>query len=175
MKNAAFILIGLTVIVFSVMSCSDDSGVNGTDQNPELLRIAPNDGSSSVSTESSIHFAFNIPMDTSSVRMYMYFAGGEPMHEWMDSLDNYGGMGHMNMNRRNHMRNWIDSIEWGGDFHWNENRDSCEFVPDSALHPDTDYMIMINENGMMGHNGRGMHMGHNDDGYHYYHFQTGGN
>ncbi|HDS01089.1 MAG TPA: hypothetical protein ENO07_03635 [candidate division Zixibacteria bacterium] len=78
----------------------------------------------------------------------------------------------MNMIRRNHMMVWIDSIEWGGRFNWNENLDSCEFMPDSALHYGTDYMIMFNENGIMGHDGRGMHMGHEDEGYHYYHFHT---
>jgi hypothetical protein len=172
MKNAALIIGGLAVIILLVASCSDDSPGESSNLSPDLLRITPAEGASSVPTETSIHMAFNMPMDTQSVRMYTYFSGGELMHEWMDSLDHYGGMGHMNMNRMDHMIVWIDSIEWGGRFHWNENLDSCEFMPDSTLHYRTDYMIMFNENGIMGHNGMGMHMGHYDEGYHYYHFHT---
>lgn len=94
------------------------------------------------------------------------------MHMWVDSLDHYGGMGRMNMAMRQHMTEWMDSIEWRGQWHWNGTQDSCEFTPDSSLMPGAEYMIMINEDGVIGHNGHQMHVGHMDQDFHYYYFKT---
>jgi len=162
-----FIALGLTML-----ACSDSGTESIEEAAPELSTVYPSDGSQDIPVNSHLHIRFNTPMDTQSVRMNMFLSGGEPMHEWMDSLDHYGGMGHMGMGRHNRMVGWMDSIQWGGGFHWNGNLDSCEFIPDSNLMPGTEYMIMIQEDSIMGRHGQYMNHDHMGAGYHYYRFTT---
>lgn len=177
MKRFNILWVGFAILLMAAayLGCSD-SGINNANDSPEfpqLMSIFPADGAAGISIHDSLHLRFNMPMDSLSVRHGLHLSGGQEMHGWMDSLGHYGDMDQMHMNTQNHMMNWMDSIQWQGQFYWNTNRDSCVFVPDSSLWPETDYMIMIVEKEIMGHNGHGMHMGHNDDGYHYFHFTTG--
>ncbi len=146
----------------------------GTAVSPSILNMYPQEGDTTVSVSSSMSITFNMPMDTFSVMDNFHFSGGTEMHEWMDSLNFYGGMGQMNMGMNTHMMNWMDSIQISGTFHWNNNFDSCEFIPDSTMMSNTDYMIFMDENNMMSYDSSmmGIDMNHNDEGFHQNHFTT---
>lgn len=158
MKNILISAVTIITIIVSAMflitGCSDENKAENSGQNngnPELSSVYPPSGAVGVDRGDSIHIKFNMPMDTSSVRMSFHMAGGPGMREWMDSLDDYmGGMMQME-----HMMRWMDSIEYDGGFHWNGRMDSCIFVPTSEMMPNSEYMIyMYGE--MRGMNGRMM-------------------
>ena len=166
------VVIGLAVTAIWLAGC-DEVNHGPMDENnnvsPQIVSVNPQDGATGVSTTASISITFDAPMDTASVMAGFHFSGGPQMHDWMDTLEHHSGMGMMDMD---HMMNWMDSIEHHGQFHWNENMDSCEFVPDSPMAPDTEHMIFTYGN-IKGHNGMMMDMHHlNYDGY-MHHFQTG--
>ncbi len=75
------------------------------------------------------------------------------------------------MMNRDHMMEWMHRIELPGEYHWNDVYDYCEFVPENALMPDTDYMVFINE-GMRSHHGGSMDTHHGEYGGYMYHFST---
>jgi hypothetical protein len=176
MKKTTFgIIVAIVVLsaVLYVAGCSKDDNATAPTVDTELriLRVTPADGSTGVSEDAPITIKFSGPVSTSTITHNFYFAGGEMMHEWRDSLDNYGGFGMMGMGHMDHMMDWMDSIEIAGEFHWNDVMDSCEFVPDSALHPNTDYLCLLYESGMRGPHGGMMGGGdHGDSGYHMYQF-----
>jgi hypothetical protein len=173
MKSALIIaLLFLVGAVMIISGCGGNAKVNGNSDDVWLSSIYPADGAENVSTSTSLYMKFVMPMDTASVRKNIFLSGGPKMHVWIDSLDHYGGMGRMGMEMREHMLNWMDSIEWRGQWHWNGNLDSCEFIPDSTLRPGIEYMIMVNEDAVIGHNGHRMHMGHMNENFHYYYFKT---
>ena len=167
----------VTLIVGVVLfGCSNDHEM--TSQNaPAVLSVAsisPSDGSTGVSTSTSIGIMFTGPVDTLSVMNNLHLAGGQPMHEWYDSLMHYGGFGMMNMSMQDHMMHWMDSIHVDGEFHWNDRMDSCGFVPDAQLMQGTEYLCLLNESGMQG--GHGGMMGgssHGNGGYYMSEFTTG--
>ena len=167
------ILAGILIIAMVGCSNDDDNNIAGNNNTQgAILSVYPADGSVNVAPSTPIAVKFSEPMDTTSVMNNFYLSHGEDMHMWMDSASHYGGMGHMSMNNMNHMMNWMDSIDVGGTFHWNDTQDSCEFIPDSGFMSNEEYMIMMYEGGMERHGG-GMMMDHNDEEYHQYHFMTG--
>lgn len=178
MKKMALIVLAVVAALSVLMlidGCSndDDSTSPIGDTDLQVVRVTPSDGSTDVSTDEPITIKFSGPVDTSSIMQNFHFAGGMAMHEWRDSLDNYGGFGMMGMGHMDHMMSWMDSIEFAGEFHWNNVMDSCEFIPDSAMHPNTDYLCLLYEGGMRGHHGGMMGGGdHGDSGYHMYQFTT---
>ncbi len=172
-------LIGITVLGVAILAfagCSDDDHDMMSNSGTSVVSVAavyPVDGSTNVSTSAAVAIKFTGPVDTMSVMQNLHLAGGQPMHEWRDSVSHHGGFGMMNMNMEQQMMNWMDSIHAPGEFHWNGTLDSCEFVPDSSLMPGTEYLCLLYEGGM--HDGHGGMMGgqnHNDDGYHMYGFTT---
>lgn len=179
MKIATF-LTGFSVLLFGVLllaGCGNDNH-DSIAGNPtgsiSIASVYPADGSASVATTTPVAVTFTGPVDTLTVMQNLHLAGGQAMHEWRDSLSHYGGFGMMSMNMGDHMMNWMDSIQTPGDFHWNETMDSCEFVPNTALTGNTEYLCLIYEGGM--HDNHGGMMGganHNDSGYHMYGFTTG--
>jgi hypothetical protein len=168
-------LLFMSGVVF--VNCSDDDQrmmPNTENAVVSIAAILPADGSTGVATSTSIALRFTGPVDTSSVMNNLHLAGGQAMHKWRDSVSHHGGFGMMNMGMRDSMIMWMDSIHTSGEYHWNAARDSCEFVPDSALTPGTEYLCLLYEGGM--HDSHGGMMGganHNDDGYHMYGFSTG--
>lgn len=180
-KNTVLACLSLILMV-TLAACSDDDTTTSPDNSlgVYVTKVFPSDGATGISTNASISVAFSGPVDSQSIMGNLSFSGGPHMHEWMDSLDHYGGMDQMGMGQRTHMMDWMDSIHITGEFHWNGQMDSCQFVPDSAMAPNTEYMIFMNEGGMMdmdgsmmNHGNGMMNMGNNDDGYHTYHFTTG--
>ncbi len=165
-----FLLAGL---VFVGCSDNNDSVSGNSSGTVAVASVYPADGSTDVPTTASVAIKFTGPVDTLSVMHNMYLAGGQPMHQWRDSLDHYGGFGMMNMGMDDHMMHWIDSIGASGEFHWNAALDSCRFVPDSGLTAGTEYLCLYYEGGMFGRHG-GMMGGsnHNDSGYHMFGFTT---
>ncbi|MDF1545858.1 MAG: Ig-like domain-containing protein [bacterium] len=139
-----------------------------------ILSVHPVDGTSGVLTSTSVAVKFSRTMETMSVMSNFHLSGGTEMHEWRDSLAHSGGWGMMNMNQQNHMMNWMDSIHTAGVFHWNSNRDSCRFVPNTPLDSNTDYLCVLDGSGMRDHQGGMMGgMSQNDDGHHMFGFSTG--
>ena len=110
-----------------------------------------------------------------SVKDNFFMSGGDEMHDRMDSASHYGGMDNMGMEQMDHMMEMLNSLHVSGTFHWNAEMDSCEYVPSSSMMNNTEYMIFMDENDMINHDGSmmGMNMNHSDNGYHQYHFTTG--
>lgn len=179
MKTTAF-LFGVAVLViglFLFTGCDNDNDDVMSNSDSGIVSVAavyPADGVTNVSTSAAVAIKFTGPVDTMSVMENLHLAGGQAMHEWRDSVSHHGGFGMMHMNMEDHMMDWMDSIHTPGDFHWNSTRDSCEFVADSALMANTEYLCLLFEGGM--HDSHGGMMGdanHNDNGYHIYGFTTG--
>jgi len=95
---------------------------------------------------------FDMPMDTATVMANFHMTGGGDMNMWMDSLDHHMGMGGMGMMGMDHMMDWMDNIQHDGEFRWNNGMDTCVFVPDSTMMPNTDYMMFMNGD-VHSHNG----------------------
>lgn len=138
-----------------------------------IASISPADGATGVSTSTSVAITFTGPVDTMSIMKNFHVAGGQAMYEWRDSLSYHGGFGMMNMGMQDHMMAWMDSIQTPGVYNWNEDLDWCEFVPDSALMADADYLCLLYEGDMRDRHGNMMGgSNHQDDGYHMFLFST---
>ena len=154
----------LALLVAALSTGCSNSDNNSTGSNlsttPQIASVAPADGASGIPVTTSLSIKFDRPMDTLSVMEHVHLSGGAAMHEWMDSLMHTGGMmgGGMGMHR-GHMMNWMDTIQVHGEFHWNAEMDSCEFVPDSALMSSTEYMMALCDS-LMSHDGMFMDMSH---------------
>lgn len=159
--------------------CSDSTTPtsHSDDEVVTIQNVTPADGAEGVATNNPVTISFSGPVDTISIMRNFHLGGGEPMHQWRDSLNHLGGFGMMGINERERMMDWIDSIQLPGEFHWSERGDSCEFVPDSLFAHGTDYLCLLYEGGMRGRHG-GIMGGpqHGDSGYHTFQFTTqGGN
>lgn len=168
MRNTTnLILLGLLVTAgVLVAGCSgDEDSVNGSGtaaQAPQIVSVYPADGATGVDPATNMHVVFSDPMDTASVRRAFYFTGGAPMHDWMDSLQHHtggmgGNMGGQQMMDMTHMMSWMDSIAFPGQFMWNDSLDSCSFVPDTTLMPNTDHMMLFYGD-LMDRQGHARHM-----------------
>jgi hypothetical protein len=168
--TALFLVAGL---IFAGCSDNNSSASNNSGGTVAVVSVYPADGSTDVPATASVAIKFTGPVDTLSVMHNMFLAGGQPMHQWIDSLDDCGGFGMMSMGMADHMMHWMDSIRTPGEFHWNAALDSCRFVPDAGLADGTDYLCLYYEGGMFGRHG-GMMGGqnHNDSGYHMFEFTT---
>jgi hypothetical protein len=131
-----------------------------------------------VAVDDPVSLVFSGPMDTSSVRMGFHLAGGQPMMMWMDSLGQFGGMGHMgggmggmDPDDIHHMIDWMDSIQVAGTFEWGQNLDSCRFIPDSTFGHGTSYLMFLYGD-IMGGNHMRMNMGSLADDSLMYRFST---
>ena len=144
----------------------------GSTAAPRLVSILPTDGTTGVALNSGIAMTFDMPMDTASVMANFHMIGGDDMHLWMDSLDHHMGSGGMGMMGMGHMMNWMDSIQHEGEFHWNDEMDSCVFIPDSSMMPNTDYMMFMNGD-VHSQNGMTMNMSQMQYDGHMIHFTTG--
>ncbi len=141
----------IAIAVFSLalfaafIGCSDDettTGDDGADGAPEIMSIYPHEGMQNVPPDTMVHMKFDSPMDTSSVRLGFHMMSGPEMHRWMDSLDHHHLMGgHMTV--MGHMMRWMDSAGYHGQFHWNNDLDSCWFDPDSMMMPSSDHVIYM--------------------------------
>ena len=170
---AGTILLLLIGLIFA--GCSDDDhDLMSTDGDtpPAIAAISPTDGSTGVPVTTSVSLKFTGPVDTLSVMRNLYLAGGQPMHEWRDSLEHHGGFGMIGMMMHDRMMHWIDSIQVPGEFHWNAAMDSCAFVSDSALMHGSEYLCLLYEGGMRGQHGGMMGGDHGDSGYHMLEFTT---
>lgn len=175
--KTSILLILMPILIISIIGCGDDHDdmMSGGVNSSFIVDIIPSNGSVGVSTASSISFTFSTSMDTMSVMDNFHLAGGDDMHNWMDSVSHNGGMGNMGMGQMDHMMDMLDSMHVTGSFHWNAEMDSCEYILSDSMMSNTEYMIYMDENEMMNHDGSmmGMNMNHTDDGYHQSHFTTG--
>ena len=90
---------------------------------------------------------------------------------WMDSIVHHQGMGGMGMIKMGHMMQWMDSIQYHGQLHWNSTMDSCWFVADSGLMPNANQMVYM-YTGVKGRNGQMMVMDTFQYGGYMDHFMT---
>ncbi len=171
MRAAKFLV--ATAIPFAAMiwfaGCSDNDPVSSSGvQQPTITSVSPADEATGVAISTSITLRFDVPMDPQSVMANFYFAGGNEMHEWMDALADHHGRSMLGMN---HMMDWIDRIHLPGEYHWNDTHDLCEFVPESGLSPETEYMVFIH-GGARSHDGRSIDTHHTEYGGLIYRFRT---
>lgn len=161
-------------ICLSIDGCGDEDNPARNQDNgtaPTITAVSPANGTSNVPRSSTIGIRFNVPMDTNSVMGAFHLAGGSDVGLWMDSIGHHMGTGGMGMTNMDHMMQWMDSIQYNGQWHWNTNRDSCWFDPDSSLMPDTDHMIYLYGN-MRSHDGMMMDIDTMQYGGPMYHFRT---
>ena len=154
--------------------CSDDKSPTGNQNNgtsPSLAVVSPADGATNVSRTASISMRFTSPMDTNSVMGAFHLSGGAEMALWMDSVGHHQGMGGMGMMNMDHMMQWMDSIEYSGQWYWNTPKDSCWFVADSMFIPDADHMVYLYGT-LRSHEGMMMDMDDMQYGGPMYHFHT---
>lgn len=175
-RENIFAVTGLLIatLMLSVTGCSDDA--NPSDSNlpttaPVVLRISPSEGANSVALRPVMGIKFDMPMDTSSFMHNFHFTANPNLPEWMDSLQHHRGMMGGGMMNMDHMMDWLDSIEISGDFDWNDMLDSCTFVADSTLMPNTDCMMYLYGD-VRGRNGMMMDMSNFQYGGHMVHFRT---
>jgi hypothetical protein len=132
------------LLVFTLTGCSDDERpTSQSDSQVQIIAVTPADGQQNVSRDIAISLVFDMPMDTMSVMSGFHLSGGEQMHEWMDSLEHHHSMGNMGVTGMGHMIDWLEEFECDGLFHWDEGMDSCEFIPDSMLLSESEYMIFL--------------------------------
>jgi len=163
------------LVLLVAFGCGDDDPVSSSETTTSAIaKVHPVDGTTGLSTGATVSVTFTGPVDTLSVMSNFHLAGGATMHEWRDSLDHFGGWGMMGVSQRDHMMDWMDTIRIAGTFHWESDRDSCEFTPGGQLDPNTSFLCVLNETGMRDHQGGMMGgIGHGDDGYHMFGFATG--
>ena len=140
----------LVVLLSAIwLGCSKDSKITFyQNQTGLVLSVLPANGSISVPTSTSITMAFSSPMDRDAFQQDFLFLPGQRMQEFMDSLtDMHSGPDSMEMQQRYHQY----CIQ--GEFHWNNQNDTCVFQSDSALSPMTEHMLYI-----MQHREQQMHM-----------------
>lgn len=151
MKKSSLLYL-LTVMVLSIFGFHGCNGDNGSltdsggvaEMNPQIVTVYPPSGAQNVPPSSLVAVVFDQPMNTDSVIGAFHFSRGDSMHAWMDSLGHHGGPGQMgHMDHMDHMDDWLDDISHHGEFHWNDLHDSCAFVPDNPLMPNTEYMLML--------------------------------
>jgi hypothetical protein len=131
------------------LGCSKDSKIISFQNQPGLvLSVLPADGSVSVPISTSITMAFSSPLDRDAFQQDFLFLPGQMMQEFMDSLANmHSGSDSMHMQQMYHQY----CIQ--GEFHWNNQNDTCVFQPDSALGLMTEHMLYL-----MQHRDQQMHM-----------------
>lgn len=162
MQHAAVVA---TVAIFGIIGlagCGDDAGNNSRGDTHDMgaaVRTVPADNATEYDPASPIHMMFNDQMDTIGFHNMFYCIDSAAHRGLQDSL-----MGHMfgMMNpgqdsmmyyQRMHERRVL------GQFHWNADRDSCAFVPDSEMMSGTRYEMHFRSM-MRDHDGNGMqHMG----------------
>lgn len=138
-------LLAMCVTTIAI-GCSDDRNATGGQNNatnPSLALVSPAGGATNVARATTISMRFTTSMDTNSVMGAFHLSGGPEMALWMDSVGHHQGMGGMGMMNMDHMMQWMDSVEYSGQWHWNAAKDSCWFVPDSMLMSDADHMIYM--------------------------------
>lgn len=166
--------VAVVFICLSIDGCGDDDNPARNQNNgtaPAITAVSPANGTVNVSRSSAIGIRFSVSMDTNSVMGSFHLSGGPEMALWMDSVGHHQGMGGMGMMNMDHMMQWMDTIEYSGQWHWNASRDSCWFVPDSMLMSNADHMIYMygtvrSQGGMM------MDMDTMQYGGPMYHFRT---
>src|SRR4030067_247387 len=144
MKFKMVLTFTMLVLLSAVwLGCSKDSKITSYQDQPGLvLSVLPVDGSASVLTTTSVTFAFRGPMDKEAFQQGFLFLPGQRMQEFMDSLTYmHSGMDSMYMQQMYHQY----CIQ--GEFHWNNQSDTCVFQPDSALTSYTEHMLYIMQNG----------------------------
>ncbi len=164
----------LTVSVACIFGCSEDSKL--TDDNlptsvPNVVRTTPNEGSTDAPLKPVIGFKFDMPMDTASFMRNFHFTGDSGLPNWMDSLQHHRGMMGGGMMNMGHMMNWLDSIDFHGEFDWNQELDSCTFYADSTLMPNTSCMLYVYGD-VRGRNNMMMNMNGYQYGGYMVHFRT---
>jgi hypothetical protein len=147
----------IAAVTILVTGCSEDA--KPTDDNlstttPKIERVTPAEGNTDAALKPIIGIKFDMSMDTTSFMRNFHFTAHPDLPDWMDSLQHHSGMMAGGMMNMGHMMDWLDSIEYLGDFDWNDRLDSCTFVADSTLMPNTDCMLYIygdvrGRNGMM--------------------------
>ena len=150
MKFKMVLTFTMLVLLSAVwLGCSKDSKITAYQNQPGLvLSVLPADGSASVPTSTSISIAFGSPMGRDAFQQDFLFLPGQRMQEFMDSLDNmHSDSDSMYMQQMYHQY----CIQ--GEFHWNNQNDTCVFQPDSALTAHTEHMLYI-----MQHREQQMHM-----------------
>ena len=70
------------------------------------------------------------------------------------------------------MMDWMDNLQHDGRFHWSETLDSCAFVPDGSLMPDTEHMLFM-PGPIRGHQGMLMDMHNFENEAYMHHFRAG--
>ncbi len=168
---------GLVVVTsFALSGCSNSTSPSMMSNSSSVLveSVSPADGATGVPLQTKIAISFTQPMDTSAVRENFHLIGGESMRSWMSSVRPEFGFDHMSDKQFSAMMGQLDSRDISGDFVWSPGLQDCEFITDSAFAPQEEYMLIMDENGMMNRAMSSMGMMNGDKNVLMYHFGTRG-
>lgn len=156
--------VAMTVIfgTIGLAGCGDDMSSNFGNDTHDMgaaVRTIPADNVTAYDPTSPIYMMFNDQMDTVGFHDMFYCIDSTAHRGLQDSLMDHmfgmmnSGQDSMMYYQRMHERRLM------GQFHWNADRDSCAFVPDSDMTGGTRYEMHFRTT-MRDHEGDGMmHLG----------------
>jgi len=150
----------VAVLSLAIAGCNNSTTPTGGANVPSALvrSVSPADGATNVPLQTTISIEFSQPMDANAIRESVHLVGGDGMRDWLDFAHPESGFGNMSYNDYMHMMGLLDSLDMSGEFVWEDGFERCEFHPDSGFVPQENYMLIMDEDGMM--NGGMGHMGH---------------
>lgn len=158
MWHTAAIVAATVIAISGLTGCGDDS-TNNSNDSFAAMQTVPTDDATGYDPASPVFMMFNDHMDTVGFHNMVYCIDSAAHRGLQDSL-----MGHMfgMMNPGQDSMMYYERMHERrvmGQFHWNSDRDSCAFVPNSALMNNTRYYMHFRET-LRNHDGRRMqHMG----------------
>jgi len=160
----------------AAMGCYKENPMAETEladlDSPTVVAVTPENGAVGVTRYANYGIKFDSPMDTASVRINLYLAGGDAMQCWLDSMSiMHDGHG-MGGGDRDGMMHWLDSIGYSGHIEWNGHADSCVFYPDSLLRANCDHLLFL-DSGICDAEGQLMIMDGSECGGLVFYFRTG--
>jgi len=158
MWSKAAVVAATVIGISGLTGCGDDATNNSHDSNAAVETI-PADNATGYNPASPIFMMFNDQMDTVGFHDMVYCIDSMAHRGLQDSL-----MGHMfgMMNSDQDTMMYYQRMHERrvtGQFHWNNDADSCAFVPNHAMQGGTKYYMHFRDS-MRDHEGHPMqHMG----------------
>jgi len=153
-KTTLKITLALMLITSAFLAgCSNMMDDNPSGRNVgNFLKISPTDNSRNIGINEPVVIEFAAPVNTEIIEDNFVLIG---RNSASDSLgEDCFNLDHSNMNSMmsngsmmNHLK---ESHHTKGNFKWNPDKTRCEFIPDSDLEADTDYMMFVDSE-MMAH------------------------
>ena len=150
LKITAALLLGASVFFIGCTNMMDNNPASRNVAN--FLMISPTDNSQNIGINEPVVIEFAAPVNTEIIEDNFVLIG---RNSASDSLgEDCFSFDHSNMNSMmtngSMMKHLKENHHTKGNFKWNSDKTRCEFIPDSDLEADTDYMMFVDSE-MMAH------------------------